>query len=96
MGSFKVVGLVLMVLGSPLALYGLHRLALGLEDRGFLYYLRRKPRGGCGRSMLTLQAITDPRTEHVLNVAEDPHDEAGNPAGPGDPPRVRIRGAEPH
>ncbi|WP_165234331.1 hypothetical protein [Aquisphaera insulae] len=90
METFKVVGLVLLVLAGAAALLGLHRLALRLEDRGVIYYLRKKPKGGVGRGMLGLQEFVDPRMEHVLHVREEPHEEAGSPAGPGDPPRLRI------
>jgi hypothetical protein len=54
-------------IGGLAALYGLHRLALWLEDRGHLYYTRKKSGGGGGGvgSFVAMQRIIEPQSQHV-------------------------------
>jgi hypothetical protein len=46
------------------AVFGLHRLLLRLENRGYIYY-RKKPRGGGGVAFLELDRLVRPSIEHV-------------------------------
>jgi hypothetical protein len=73
--------LALAILG---ALYGLHRLALKLEERGHLYYLHKKPGASALASFVALQRVIEPRAEHVLVVQEEkaPRGEKGSGAPP--------------
>ena len=57
------------VLGTFAVLYGLHRLALRLEDNGHLYYLRKKPSGGTGSSFAAMQRFVEPQAQHVEHVS---------------------------
>jgi hypothetical protein len=59
--------------GATLALVGLaavycaHRLALWAEDRGFLYYRRRRGSSGAlANAFLEVQAIVEPARRHVV------------------------------
>jgi hypothetical protein len=47
----------------PVALYGFHRLAVRLEDRGLIYY--RKPRG-TALALMNYQRLFEPSVEHVI------------------------------
>jgi hypothetical protein len=74
----------------PVALYGLHRFALRLEERGHLYYLHKKPRGSAAGAFVALQRSIEPQSQHVEQVRHVEHrveeDEAtgrGEPLSPG-------------
>jgi hypothetical protein len=54
----------------PAALYGLHRLALWLEARGQLYYLKKRSEGGAAGSFVALQQFLEPESKHVHRVQE--------------------------
>ena len=50
-------------------LYGLHRLALWAEGRGWIYYLRRRASADAlGNAFLNLQKIVEPQAGHVVEV----------------------------
>ena len=47
--------------------YGLHRLALWAESRGWIYYrAKRMPPGAAGLAMLEVTSIIDPAAEHII------------------------------
>ncbi len=75
------------VLGAAAALYGLHRLALKLEDQGHLYYLRKKSSSGAAGSFVALHRLIEPKAQHVEHVRQVFHrveeDEAGGRGSPG-------------
>jgi hypothetical protein len=69
-------------------LYGIHRLALWAEERGWIYY--RKKRGGSGtlgNALLELQTFLEPSKRHILDerVKKDPEVQDS-----GDKPKARI------
>lgn len=57
-----------VLLGLAAGLYGLHRLAVYLERRGLIHYLKSPPRGGAGYN--PLQEFVEPRARHVVQVEE--------------------------
>jgi hypothetical protein len=67
-------------------LYGLHRLAVWAEERGYIYYLRgRGSSGSVGSAFLEVQALLEPGVRHVVNerkreIAEEK--ESGDPPSP--------------
>jgi hypothetical protein len=69
------------VVGGLAALYGLHRLALRLEDRGYLYYLRKKPSGSAAGCFVALQRAVEPQVQHVLFVRQEAPGDEGESAG---------------
>jgi hypothetical protein len=82
-----------MLVGSGLiialglgALYGLHRLALWMEDRGHLYYLNKKPKSSPLGSLIAFQRAIEPRAHYVVQ-AEQVNQEVGEEgaSGQGDP-----------
>jgi hypothetical protein len=84
MGLGTMLGWGLVVLGSAVGLYGLHRLMLRLEERGLVYYLHKMPRGGGAGSFVALQKALEPRTQHVLQIREEKRfEESEGVPGPG-------------
>jgi hypothetical protein len=60
-----MVGAVLLAIAG--GIYALHRLALYLESRDLIYYLR-KPQGSAGYN--PLQEFVQPQIRHVQEVQE--------------------------
>ncbi len=80
----------LALVGALIGLYGLHRLCLWLEERGLLFYLRKKP-DGAAACFTALQKVIEPQSQHVLHVKEEKrrHGEDEAP-GAGDPQATRA------
>jgi hypothetical protein len=57
-------------LSAAAALYGLHRLALWLEDRGWLYYRRKKPESSPAAMWVGLQRFIEPGVRYVREVRQ--------------------------
>jgi hypothetical protein len=80
--KYALIGLA--VLGG---LYGLHRIAVWAERRGWIYYLTKHGSSGAlGNALLEAQAIIEPSTRHVLEerMKEDVEaEETGDPPEPG-------------
>ncbi len=80
----------LVVVGSIAAIYGLHHLALRLEDRGYIYYLRKQPKGGgAAGGFVAMQRIIEPQAEHIFVIhehsAHTENEEGAGPLGPNPP-----------
>lgn len=76
--EFIVVACVLV------ALYGLHRLALWLESKDWLYYRRKPTAGSIGRSLfLDIHQMMEPGKKHVVEVTRK---QVSKPFRFGDPP----------
>ena len=57
---------MIAALALVVGLYGLHRLALWAEERGFIYYLhKRGSSGALASAFLELQAIHEPGKRYV-------------------------------
>jgi hypothetical protein len=84
----RMAPLVVVVMLS--SLYGLHRLCLALEARGYLYYLhRRSSSTGAARMFLPFQELIDPPAKQVVQAedvqmkkveADDPTTDDGRPS----------------
>jgi hypothetical protein len=96
MGTWETVfwaGCAVMV---PGALYALHRLALPLEERGHLYYLKKKPRGSAAGCFVAIQRALEPQIQHVIHVDAESRlrgEERGS--GQGDPDDANPPGIDP-
>ncbi|HSL22796.1 MAG TPA: hypothetical protein VK886_14795 [Vicinamibacterales bacterium] len=67
------------------ALFGVHRLALWMEGRGWIHY-RHRGSAAIGGAMLEIQSFYRPSVEHVIELREDESSEqdyAGDPPEPG-------------
>jgi hypothetical protein len=75
------------VLAGTGVLYGLHRLGSWMEDRGWLYYRKKRGSSGTlGSAFLEVQSILEPGKRYVLEEKrkEDVDDEeSGDPAAGG-------------
>ena len=71
MAIWALFGWSLLAVACLGALYGLHRLALRLEEGGYIYYLNKKPRGSSMGSFVALQRMIEPQAEHVHIVQEE-------------------------
>ena len=58
---------LILVAGVVLILFALHRVAVWMESRGWLYYRRVKPRSSnLGNAFLELQSMLEPGKRHVI------------------------------
>src|SRR6266404_5691193 len=71
----------LVVLGAVAALIGLDRLCLWLEDRGWLYYRRKKPSSSPASSWVALQQFIEPGVKHVIQIKQGKRSEEDEKAG---------------
>ena len=68
---------VLWIATAVASAFVLHRLASYAEDRGWIYYRKKKASPGtASRAFLELQSMVDPRSRHVIEAEEqDPESE---------------------
>ena len=71
MSALSILAWSILILAGLGALYGLHCLALWLEERGHLYYTHNKPRSSAMGSFVALERVIEPRAEHVMIVHEE-------------------------
>ena len=65
------------------AVYGLHRLALWMETRGWIFYLRTKASpNALGNAVLGVQQILQPGTAHVLEMRQSRSVQQDDSSGP--------------
>lgn len=69
----------------PLALYGLHRLALWMERRGWIYYKTSGTSSTRTNAFLALQSLIEPSKQYVLEERIRQQDELDQDQS-GDPP----------
>ena len=71
------------VIAGVLALYALHRLSCWMEDRGWIYYRKKRGSSGAlGSAFLEVQSILEPGKRYVLEerLKEDvEQDDSGDP-----------------
>ncbi len=75
------------IAATLIALYGLHRLALWMETKGWIYYLRKRASPDTmGAAFLELQRMVQPDARHILEIKQnqrvEQHDQ-GEPKEPG-------------
>ena len=57
-----------LAIGAVVVVFGLDRLGLWLEDRGWLYYRRKKPTSSPMTALVAIQQAIDPGIRHVVEV----------------------------
>lgn len=73
------------LIGGVLALYLLHRLALWMESRGWIFYMKKKASGNAlGNAFLEIQQIAQPETRHVLEMKRSQRSEQDDASGSDD------------
>ena len=86
MNTWTVILWTILVISSPMMLYGLHRLGLWMEEQGYIYYWHKKPKGSAAGSFVALQKMIEPRAEYVIQVTRTEHKVGEEkPSGQGDP-----------
>jgi hypothetical protein len=82
-----MASMILSASAILLFLYGLHRLFLWMEQRGWVYYWHRKSSGASiGNALMQAQTFLQPDVQHVIDeMREDKvHEEwSGDPPIPG-------------
>ena len=73
MNTWTVILWTILVICGPLALFGLHRLGLWMEEQGYIYYWHKKPKGSAAGSFVALQKMIEPRAEYVIQVTHADH-----------------------
>lgn len=81
---------IAVIVALLIAGYGLHRLALAAERRGWIYYKNRRAPGGLGLSLIG--QIYQPSIEHVVDEQQSKRiageqDDSGDKRRPESPPR---------
>ena len=97
-GDLVIWRTALWILGIALAMYALHRLALWMESRGWIYYRKHK-RGSAaiGNALLEIQSFYRPSVEHVIEERQEEQreeDESGDPPKAGRPLRNPPQGPQ--
>jgi hypothetical protein len=59
---------LLIAIAAVPTLYGLHRLCIRLEDDGYLYYRKKRPRTSGGSMFLPLDQMIRPQIQHVTQI----------------------------
>ena len=59
-----------LAIGAVAALFGLDRLGLWLEDRGWLYYRRKKPASSPMSAWVAMQQFIEPGVKHVVEIKD--------------------------
>jgi hypothetical protein len=71
MNFWHIMLWVLAIAGIAGSLYGLHRLCLWLEERGWLYYKHKRASTTAAGCFVALQQALEPQSQHVLYVGEE-------------------------
>jgi hypothetical protein len=81
----------LLIVTVGLGLYGLHRLALMAEERGWIHYRKAGRGGSIGNALLEVHSILEPQQKHVVEERKREHAEERES---GDPPEAGARSLE--
>jgi hypothetical protein len=85
-GGLEMLEILLSAAVAVAALYGLDRLGLWAERRGWIYYRHRKASpGSVGTALLQVHSLMEPQQRHVLEARLDEEVDlpgAGAPPGP--------------
>lgn len=80
--------LILYLVLAAAALYGLHRLALWMEDRGWIYWTKKRASStSVGTAFLEIQKLLEPSKQHLVDVKNETREEDDDS---GEPPSSRT------
>lgn len=82
--------LFIVAVAIALCLYGLHRLALWAERRGWLYYKNKKRPPGVGLGLLA--PIYNPALQHVIEEGQSQRVRGEQDESGADPNRIDLDG----
>jgi len=87
--------LLLIPVLAIVAGYGLHRLALWAEGRGWIYYkTKRAPAGAASLAMLEVAQILEPEVRQVIEAVQSDREQADHEES-GRADRLRSSGSSP-
>lgn len=76
------MSVVLWGVALVVGLLGLHRLALWMESRGWIFYRKtRASSGALGSAFLEIQSIAQPEKKYVLEMRQDQRAERDDNGG---------------
>ncbi len=76
--------MILWAVAAVLCLYGLHRLARWMEDKGWIYYQKKRAHpDAMGAAALEIQRLVNPGASHVQQAARKRRSEKKQAAGKG-------------
>ena len=71
---------------AAIAIYSAHRLSCWAEDRGYIYYRKKRGSpGGAGQAFLEIQSMLEPSKKHVLEIMQKEDDEQDDQGAPPKP-----------
>jgi hypothetical protein len=74
------------IAGIVAALFALHLLALWMERRGWIYYVKKQPSASAvGTAVLEIQSLLQPEKKHVIQMRRERRvqkDDTGEPKPP--------------
>lgn len=74
------------LIAGGVAIWGLHRLGIHWEERGWINYRRRGCGGGIPAGLMELQRALEPRVTYTQNVEDERREKSENEApGQGSP-----------
>jgi hypothetical protein len=75
--------LTIWIVAIALGLFGLHRLALWMESRGWSFYLKTRASGGAlGSAFLEIQQIAQPEKKYILEMKRESRAERDDESDP--------------
>jgi len=75
--------LTMWIVAIALGLFALHRLALWMESRGWIYYVKTRASGGAlASAILELQQIAQPGTRYILEMKRESRAEQDGESDP--------------
>ena len=75
--------LTIWIAAIALGLFGLHRLALWMESRGWIHYVKTRASGGAlASAILELQQIAQPGTRYILEMKRESRAERDDGSDP--------------
>jgi hypothetical protein len=73
MSGLHLIGWIATAAGAAGALFGMDRLFLWMERRGWIYWRRKRGSGGCARVLTGVQEFVEPQVQHVIQDQEERH-----------------------
>jgi hypothetical protein len=70
LNPWQIAVLVVAVLAAPVVLIRLHRMLLRWEERGWIYYTRKKPTSGGLSCLSVFQEAIEPGYQHVAQLKQ--------------------------
>jgi hypothetical protein len=74
--------ILLWLLLAAAGLYGLHRLALWMEGRGWIFYRKQASSTARGAAFLEVQKLFEPNRQHVVDAKLQQRVERDDAGGP--------------